>query len=96
MKAMRIMSALAQPTRWAVYRRLVDELPRGMTASDIADAVGMTRNGMSPHFAILAAAGLVSSEKSGRNVTYRAETEPVGDLSDFLAGAVERGRTARR
>ena len=92
MKAMQIMSALAQPTRWAVYRRLVDELPGGMTASDIAEAVGMSRNGMSPHFAILSAAGLLSSEKSGRTVTYRAETGPVEELSDFLSLATDKGR----
>lgn len=95
MKAMQIMSALAQPTRWAVYRRLVDELPGGMTASDIAEAVGMSRNGMSPHFAILSAAGLLSSEKSGRTVTYRAETTPVEGLGEFLARAIEKGREGR-
>lgn len=89
-----MMSALSQPTRWAVYRLLVDALPGGMAASEIADAVGMSRNGMSPHFAILTAAGLLSSEKNGRTVTYRAETAPVEGLSDFLAAAIEkRGRS---
>lgn len=95
MKAMQMMSALAQPTRWAVYERLVDVLPGGMTASDIAKAVGMSRNGMSPHFAILEAAGLLSSMKSGRTITYRAETGPVEGLSEFLAHAIEKGRATR-
>ncbi len=95
MKAMQMMSALSQPTRWEVYRLLVGVLPHGMAASDIADAVGMSRTAMSPHFAILSAAGLLSSEKSGRTVTYRAETEPVEGLSDFLARAVEKGRSSR-
>lgn len=93
MKAMQMMSALAQPTRWAVYRHLVDKLPGGVAASEIADAVGMSRNGMSPHFAILEAAGLISSEKIGRTVIYRAETAPVEELSDFLARAIEKGRS---
>lgn len=88
---MQMMSALAQPTRWAVYRRLVDELPNGMTAGDIAEAMGMSRNGMSPHFAILVAAGLISAEKAGRTITYRAETEAVSELAQFLTGAVKRG-----
>lgn len=92
---MQMMSALSQPTRWEVYSLLVDVLPSGMAASDIADAVGMSRTAMSPHFAILSAAGLLSSEKSGRTVTYRAETEPVEELATFLAGAVEKGKTSR-
>ena len=89
------MSALSQETRWDVYRLLVNNLPEGMTAGEIADAVGMSPNGMSPHFAILTAAGLVSSRKRGRNITYRAETEPVEELSAFLARACERGKETR-
>lgn len=89
------MSALAQTTRMRVFERLVAELPGGMAASAIADAVGLSRNAMSPHFAILSAAGLVSSEKTGRTVTYKAETGPVEALSNFLADACARGRKAR-
>lgn len=92
---MQMMSALSQPTRWAVYGLLVDELPGGMSASDIAEAVGMSRTAMSPHFAILSAAGLLSSQKTGRTVTYRAETGPVEELSEFLARAVVKGRSSR-
>jgi DNA-binding transcriptional ArsR family regulator len=95
MKAMKMMSALSQATRWKVYQHLVDKLPGGMSAGDIAKAVGLSPNGMTPHFAILTAAGLVSSQKVGRTVTYRAETEPVAELSAFLTTAVERGRADR-
>lgn len=95
MEAMQVMSALAQTTRLKVYRRLVDELPEGMAAGEIAKAMEMSPNGMTAHFAILSAAGLVSSEKIGRTVIYRAETQPVEELSEFLANAVERGRKAR-
>lgn len=96
MKAMQVMSALSQPTRWEVYRLLIDQLPEGMAASDVADAVGMSRTAMSPHFAIMTAAGLLSAEKIGRTVVYRAETGPVEELSDFLVHAVRRGREAFR
>ena len=92
MQAIQIMSALAQPTRLEVYHLLVEALPGGMAASEIAEAVGMTRNGMSAHFAILAAARLVSSRKTGRNVIYKAETSPLKELTAFLSRAVERGR----
>lgn len=94
MNALHMMSALSQPTRWEVYSLLVGVLPAGMAASDIAKAVGMSRTAMSPHFAILSAAGLLSSMKSGRTVTYRAESEPVAELIDFLSHAIEKGRAS--
>ncbi len=95
MQAMQVMSALSQVTRWRVYEQLVAKLPDGMAAGEIAKAVRMTPNGMSAHFAILTAAGLVSSEKTGRTVTYKAETEPVAGLAAFLGEALERGRSTR-
>ena len=95
MEAMQVMSALAQTTRLKVYQRLVEELPNGLAAGEIAKAMDMSPNGMTSHFTILAAAGLVSSEKIGRTVLYRAETRPVEELSFFLADAVERGKKAR-
>ncbi len=95
MEAMQVMSALAQATRLRVYQRLVDELPNGMAAGEIAKGVEMSPNGMTAHFTILSAAGLVSSEKVGRTVIYKAETQPVEELSEFLANAVERGKSAR-
>jgi DNA-binding transcriptional ArsR family regulator len=84
------MSALAQETRLRVYQILVEALPDGMPASEVAESVGMTRNGMSAHFAILTAAGLLTSEKIGRNVIYRAETFALRELTTFLSRAIDR------
>jgi DNA-binding transcriptional ArsR family regulator len=95
MHALQVMSALAQVSRFAAFRALVDALPGGMASSDIAAAIGTTPNTMSAHLAILSRAGLVSSEKIGRSVVYRAETAPADELSHFLASACERGRKAR-
>lgn len=92
MQAIQIMSALAQASRLRVYELLVDSLPEGLTAGEISKAVGMPPNGMTPHYSVLAAAGLISSEKRGRHVIYKARTTPVEQLSAFLAKAVERGR----
>ncbi|MFL0587187.1 helix-turn-helix transcriptional regulator [Sphingomonas sp. ABOLG] len=95
MHALTIMSALAQASRFSAFVALVEALPGGMASSDIAAAIGTTPNTMSAHLAILERAGLVSSEKIGRSVIYRAETDPVEGLSDFLAHACQRGRKAR-
>lgn len=90
MEAMRVMSALAQPTRLGVYQLLVDKLPEGLPAGEIARVMGMSPNGMTAHFTILSAAGLVFSQKTGRTVIYKAETKPVEALGRFLANAIGR------
>lgn len=95
MHAMQVMSALAQATRLEVFRLLVDMLPNGMASGDLAIATATSANTMSAHLAILTRAGLVTSSKVGRTVVYRAETSTVEDLSQFLARACERGKTAR-
>jgi DNA-binding transcriptional ArsR family regulator len=46
---------------------------------------------MSAHLAILSRAGIVTSEKTGRTVVYRAATGPVEDASRFLAGECANG-----
>lgn len=96
MHALQVMSALSQATRFEVFRRLVEALPDGMAAGDIAAAVGTSPNTMSAHLAILSRARLVTSEKIGRTIVYRAETSTAEGLSEFLSDACELGKKARR
>lgn len=90
MEAMHVMSALAQPTRLAVFRLLVGALPGGLPAGDIASATGTATSNMSVHLAILSRAGIVTSEKIGRTVVYSAATGPVRNAADFLTRACAR------
>jgi len=90
MKAMQMMSALSQPTRWETFRVLVQAGPDGMAATDIAAAVKSSPTTMSAHLAILVGAKLISRQKSGRTVTYRADVKSVRALSEFLARACEK------
>ena len=85
MKAMQVMSALAQPTRLDVFTRLAASLPDGMSAGDLAAATKAAPSAMSAHLAILSRAGLVKSTKIGRSVVYRAVTTPLDGLVDFLS-----------
>lgn len=78
------MSALSQPTRLAVFRRLVQALPDGMASGDIATATGTSANSMSAHLAVLARAGLVKAERVGRSAIYRAVPRPAVELAEFL------------
>jgi DNA-binding transcriptional ArsR family regulator len=82
--ALRALAALAQPTRLNVFRRLVKAHPDGMPAGEIARSLGVPHNTMSTHLAILARAGLVTSSRDGRIVTFRAELEAFRGLVAFL------------
>lgn len=87
MKAMQMMSALAQPTRLNVFTILVGEQPDGLSAGEIAAKSNTPPNTMSAHLAILSRAGVVASSKKGRVVTYSACPDAVRNLCAFLAKA---------
>jgi ArsR family transcriptional regulator len=77
-------SALAQPTRLAVFRVLVAHEPEGLPAGEIARLLAVPHNTMSTHLAILARAGLVAAERRGRSIRYRARLDSVGALAGYL------------
>ncbi len=66
------LSALAQATRLAVFRRLVAAEPNGVPAGDLARDLAIPPNTLSSHLAVLARAGLVAADRRGRFVVYRA------------------------
>src|SRR5579863_8056997 len=78
-KAVLALAALAQSTRLDVFRLLVKHEPEGLAAGDIAAALAVPQNTMSSHLAVLSRAGLVSAQRFGRSIVYRA------DLARFRA-----------
>jgi predicted transcriptional regulator len=84
LEALRVMTALAQSTRMKVFAMLVRAGESGMDSSDIADAVGVPRNLMSSHLAVLSKVGAIASKRSGRSVTYTAVRGTVIALGDHL------------
>lgn len=78
------LAALAQPTRLEVFRLLVRHEPEGRPAGEIAQAVGVPANTLSSHLAVLARAGLVTSERRSRSIIYRADLERLRTLVLFL------------
>jgi ArsR family transcriptional regulator, arsenate/arsenite/antimonite-responsive transcriptional repressor len=64
------MSALGHPTRWRVARILKSN-PEGLPAGQIAKALNMRQNSLSPHLSWLASADIISGERRGREVIYR-------------------------
>jgi len=83
--ALASLAALAHPTRHAAFRLLVRNEPEGLTTGQLVDASGLSQSTFSTHLAVLAKAGLVRSEKRGRNHVQRAEIDALRALMVFLA-----------
>lgn len=79
-----ILSALAQESRLAVYRLLIEHAPDGLAASAIAEKLGLANATLSFHLKELSHAGLVTSQQSGRFVYYAPVIEAMNDLIGYL------------
>lgn len=82
--AVAALAALAQETRLAVYRLLVQQGPSGLAAGEIAAQIGIAPATLSFHLKELAHAGLVSSQQDGRFVYYAANFAAMNALLAFL------------
>ena len=78
------LAALAQPTRLAVFRKLIKVHPDEIAAGDIARASKVPHNTMSTHLAVLTRAGLVSVRREGRMMHYGADLDGFRSLMAFL------------
>lgn len=83
-QALTILSALAQESRLAVYRLLIEHAPGGLAASAIAEKLGLPNATLSFHLKELSHAGLVTSEQSGRFIYYAPVIEAMNDLIGYL------------
>ena len=84
--------ALAQDTRLAVFRLLVEAGAEGMPTGDIARCLGTPHNTMSTHLAILVRAGLVASRRESRSVIYAADYGGIRALIAFMVQDCCKGR----
>lgn len=85
-------AALAQPTRLKAFRALVAAHPDGMPAGEISDVCEVPHNTMSTHLNVLTRAGLITVERDGRMMNYRADVSGLRGLIRFLANDCCNGR----
>ncbi|HEY6774096.1 MAG TPA: metalloregulator ArsR/SmtB family transcription factor [Oxalicibacterium sp.] len=78
------LSALAQESRLAVFRLLVQVGPEGMAATRIGDELDIPPSSMSFHLKELSHANLVSVRREGRSLIYSANFSAMNDLIGFL------------
>jgi len=78
-----VMRALADPTRRAVFERVVksDEI----TVVELTRGSGVTQGAISQHLKSLKQAGLVAERPAGRHVFYRAEPAGLAPLVDWMS-----------
>ena len=78
------LAALAQPVRLKVFRALVVRGQDGLTPGTMAEALDIPPNTLSFHLKELAHAGLVTQERSSRNIIYRAAYGHMDQLLAYL------------
>ena len=94
-QALTALAGLAQKSRLAVFRHLVELGPVGACPGDIAEAVGVTAATLSFHLKTLAHAGLIDAEPNGRSITYRANFAAMQALVGYLSDNCCGGNPAR-
>ncbi|MCV2358682.1 metalloregulator ArsR/SmtB family transcription factor [Paucibacter sp. TC2R-5] len=78
------LAALAQAARLQVFRTLVVAGPLGLTPSALAQTLDVPASTLSFHLKELLNAGLVSQEREGRNLIYRAAFTQMNELLAYL------------
>jgi DNA-binding transcriptional ArsR family regulator len=78
-----VMRTLADPTRRAVFERVVRA--HEITVVELTRGSGVTQGAISQHLKSLKQAGLVAERAQGRNVYYRAQPEGLAPLVDWMS-----------
>ena len=78
------LSALAQNSRLAVFRLLVEQGPTGLTPGEISEQLELPSPTLSFHLKELNSAGLLTAEQNGRSIIYAVNFATMRELVEFL------------
>ncbi len=82
--AVTALAALAQDSRLAIVRLLIQNAPQGLTVGLIGEQLALPAPTLSFHLKTLSHAGLISTVQEGRFVRCRAEMGRIDGLIGFL------------
>lgn len=82
--AITALAALAQVSRLAVFRHLIELGPEGAFPGELAQKFELPAATLSFHLKALMHAGLIEAEQNGRYIRYRANFTEMQALIDFL------------
>jgi DNA-binding transcriptional ArsR family regulator len=85
-----LFKALADPSRRALLDRL--HAHDGLTLTELAGGLDMTRQAVTQHLDVLVAANLVASVKRGREKLHFLNPVPLQDVYDRWIAKFERSR----
>jgi ArsR family transcriptional regulator len=91
--AVKSLAALAQPVRLQIFRALVVAGPSGFTPGALVDAIAVPGTSLSFHLKELLHSGLITQERNGRNLIYRAAFGQVNALIGYLTENCCEGET---
>jgi DNA-binding transcriptional ArsR family regulator len=83
-RTVRQLAALAQSTRFAIFRMLIRSGEAGLNAGRLSDRLEVAPNTLSAHLSVLSRAGLVTSRRDGRNIIYRCVMPEIAGMIDSL------------
>ena len=83
-ESLEIFASLSQETRLKVFKLLIEYGKDGLAPGQIALELGIPDNTLSFHLSHMSKAGLVTSKKNGRSLTYFANTDLMQNLIGFL------------
>jgi len=78
------LGALAQETRFDVFRLLAPKAEAGMAAGDIARTLDVAPNTLSAHLSVLQRSKLIDQRREGRSIIYFINRDAVQQLVDTL------------
>ena len=82
--ALAALAALAQESRLAIFRYLVEVGPQGSIVGQIADALDLAPATLSFHLKELSRAGLLVAKQEGRFIRYIANFDTMNGLVGYL------------
>ncbi len=82
--AVKALAALAQDSRLAIFRVLVQAGREGLSAGRIGETLGIPPSSLTFHMKELSHANLVTSRQESRYVIYSANFEAMNELLAFL------------
>jgi ArsR family transcriptional regulator, arsenate/arsenite/antimonite-responsive transcriptional repressor len=83
-EVVKALAAMAQVSRLRVFRTLIVAGPSGLTPGALGEELGLAATTLSFHLKELVHAGLVSQQRDGRNLIYRAVFEQMSAVLGYL------------
>src|SRR4051812_26619724 len=83
-EATEALSSLSQETRLKVFKLLLEYGRDGLVPGKMATELKIPDNTLSFHLSHMSRAGLVTSKRDGRSITYFANCDHIEELIDFL------------